>query len=223
MDAETSLAQESLAERAADALSEEILSGRLLPGQRVDLSHYAATWKVSITPLRDAVKNLESVGLVRVLPRRGVFVAELTVKELKDIFDVRTALECAAIRLATPRIPKAEARRALGLYTKARDAASDAERRRLLPQIDLLIHTLGQEYCGNVRLQKLMDGMRDLIRLSQRTITAKLDEPFTTTLPEHIAICEAVCEGDAELAAERMHLHLENTFARIAEFLKARG
>ena len=222
MDNGVSLAQESLAEKAADALSEEILSGRLMPGQRVDLNHYSAIWKVSMTPLRDATKSLESVGLVRVLPRRGVFVAELTLKELKNIFDVRIALECMAIQLATPRIPKAEARRILALYVKARDAATDAERRRILPQIDLLIHTSAQNYCDNVRLQKMIDDMRDLIKWSQRTITANLNEPYTTPLPEHIAICEAVVQGDGERAAARMRRHIENTFARIAEFLKTR-
>ena len=219
MDAINPLAQDSLAAKAADALSEEILSGRLTPGQRVDLGRYAATWNVSITPLRDAAKQLEAVGLVHVLPRRGVFVTELDAKELKDIFDVRIALECTAIRLATPSIPKREAERALRLYCMARDTTSDAERKELLPKIDLLIHTLGQEYCGNPRLQKLMDGMRDLIKWSQRTIIAKLNEPFLATLPEHIAICAAVCRRDADQAAALMQEHLENTFSRIQEFL----
>src|ERR1700678_1590884 len=88
-----SLTQDSLAQKVAEALSEQIVSGRLLPRQRVDLSHYAALWNVSVTPLRDAGKHLESLGLIKVLPRRGVFVADLGAKEVKDIFDVRIALE----------------------------------------------------------------------------------------------------------------------------------
>ncbi len=214
------LSQESLSTKVAEALSEQILSGQLQPGQRIDLSHFAAKWNVSITPLRDAARHLEALGLINVMPRRGVFVAELSAKELKEIFDVRIALEPAAIRLATPRIPRQQADRALRLYTAARDSKSESERNRSLPKVDMLIHNLGYDYCGNPRLQKLMDGMRDLVKWSQRTIILNLNEPFITTLPEHIAICEAVCDRDADRAAAAMQDHLSCTLKRIQSFLE---
>jgi DNA-binding GntR family transcriptional regulator len=214
-----SLAQDSLATKVAEALSQQIVSGQLTPGQRVDLNHYATLWNVSVTPLRDAAKHLESLGLIKVLPRRGVFVAELSAKEVKDIFDVRIALETVAVRLATLRIPMDKAERTLKLYVSARDTNSDAERKHLLPKVDMLIHGLAEEYCDNPRLQKMMEGLRDLIRLCQRTIIARLNEPYMTTLPEHIAICEAVCVRDPERAAAAMSEHLTNTLARIQIFL----
>ncbi|MBN8994300.1 MAG: GntR family transcriptional regulator [Rhizobiales bacterium] len=214
------LAQETLSRRVTDALSDQILSGKLVPGQRVDLGYYATKWDVSVTPVRDAARQLEALGFLKVLPRRGVFVTELSAKEVKDIFDVRTSLETTAVRLATPRIPRAEADRALALYRSAGDAPAGRKRARLLPQVDLLIHTLAVQYCDNPRLQKMMEGMRDLVKWCQRTIILKLDEPFMTTLPEHIAICEAVCAGDAERAAEAMQAHLNNTSERIQAFLR---
>jgi DNA-binding GntR family transcriptional regulator len=194
------------------------LSGKLIPGQRVDLGYYAGKWEVSITPLRDAAKKLESLGFLELLPRRGVFVAELSAKEVKDIFDLRTALETTAVRLATPRIPKAEADEALSLYTGAGEAPAGKQRIRLLPRVDLLIHTLALTHCDNPRLQKMMEGMRDLVKWRQRTIILKLDEPFITTLPAHIAICEAVCARESERAD--MQTHLNNTSERIQKFLR---
>jgi DNA-binding GntR family transcriptional regulator len=214
-----SLAQDSLATKVAEVLNADILSGKLNPGQRVDLNHYSALLNVSITPLRDAAKYLESFGLIRVLPRRGVFVAELTAKDMKDIFDVRIALEGLAIRLATPRIPLEKIERALKLYKSVRDAASIDRRKRLLLKVDLLIHTLGLEYCGNPRLQKMMEGLRDLIKWCQRTIILRLEEPYMSTLPEHIAICEAVSARDPDRAAAAMTEHLSNTLVRIQKFL----
>lgn len=213
------IAQETLASRVVDALSAEILSGRLQPGHRVDLGHYATLWDVSITPVRDAAKQLESLGFLKVLPRRGVFVTELTAKEVKDIFDLRIALEGTAIRLATPRIPRAEAERALRLYLKAGETPPGKERERLLPKIDLLIHTLAWQHCDNPRLQRMIEGIGDLVKWCQKTIILKLNEPFLTTLPEHVAICEAVCAGDAERAAAAMHRHLSLTSERIQSFL----
>jgi DNA-binding GntR family transcriptional regulator len=214
-----SLAQESLAKKVAEALSEQIVSGRLSPGQRVDLSHYATLWNVSVTPLRDAAKHLESLGLIRVLARRGVFVADLGAKEVKDIFDVRIALETTAARLAATKIPADKAERALKLYCAARDTTSDTERKRLLPKVDLLIHRLAEQYCDNPRLQKLMEGLRDLVKWCQRTIILRLNEPYKATLPEHIAICEAVCARDPDRAAAAMNEHLTNTLARVQQFL----
>jgi len=215
------LIQETLAARGAKALTAEIVSGRLAPGARVDLAHYASRWHVSITPVRDAIKQLESLGFLQVQPRRGVFVAELTAKDVKDIFDVRTALETAAIKLATPLIPTEKISRALALYIQARNT-SGRSRARILPQVDLLIHTLALQYCDNPRLQATVANMTDLIKWCQRTFITHSAEPFSDTLPEHIAICEAVRDRDPERAAKAMQIHLTNTSIRIQHFLAAR-
>ena len=95
----------SLGEQVAEALKNEILSGRLAPKQRIDIGRYASDWNVSSTPMRDAVKQLEAAGLVEVSPRRGVYVSEIDRQELREIFELRTALESLAIRSATERIP----------------------------------------------------------------------------------------------------------------------
>lgn len=216
------LEQDSLSSKAASALSDEILSGRIGPGERIDLGRYAATWNVSVTPLRDAAKQLESIGLLRILPRRGIFVSELNLKGLRDIFDVRLALECVAVRLATPRIPMQEARYVLKLYTDARGCLSETERMRLLRENDRLVHVMVHNHCGNPRLQKILDGVRDLITFSQRTLIARGEEAYIEALPEHISICEAICARDPDRATAEMQQHLENSFLRIDAVWRSR-
>lgn len=218
-DGDFSLSQASLANLVMEALSQEILSGRLLPGERLDLRHYAARWKVSITPMRDAVKNLEALGFLTVLARRGVYVAQLSVKDVKDLFDVRVALEGEAVRLAAPRMPQDEAQQALALYRRAGEIEDAGERDRLLPEVDMLVHTLVMRYCDNARLKALMESMTAMVRWTQNTIIQNLDEPFRTTLPEHIAICQALCERDVDRAVAAMRAHLLNTSRRIEAFL----
>src|SRR6201995_5439710 len=85
-----------LSAQVENALKEQILSGKLLPGQRIDLQSLAKLWNVSPTPLRDAVRSLANQGLVAVSPRRGVFVAAVDKKALKEIVKLRIALECPA-------------------------------------------------------------------------------------------------------------------------------
>jgi len=213
----------SLSEQVENALKEEIISGRLAPGQRIDLNAFSLNWSISITPLRDAVKQLESVGLVEISPRRGVFVSRLDQQAIKEIFELRIALECMAIQLATHAVPIEEARNAKKLYSQAKSALRKEHRDELLPKIDMLIHNLGIKYCGNQLLVKMMEGLRDLIRWSQQTIIRNLNESYETTLPEHIRIAEAVCARDAAGAAEAMRVHLQNTYNRIVPFLNAQA
>jgi DNA-binding GntR family transcriptional regulator len=213
----------SLSDQAQNALKAEILSGQLEPGQRIDLNVYRRAWSISITPLRDAVRSLESAGLVEVSPRRGVFVAQLDRNALREIFELRIGLECIAVELATPLVPEAEARDVLNAYARARDSTNEDGRKRLLSEADPRIHELAVRHCGNGRLTAMIDSIRDLVLLSQRTIMLFLNEPLETTLPEHIAIAEAVCARDAGGANRAMHAHLSNTLRRVETFLEEQG
>lgn len=210
-----------LSAQAETALKEEIISGRLLPGQRIDLQSLAQSWKISPTPLRDAVRALDTQGLVEVSPRRGVFVAAVDRKALKEIFELRVALECAATELATPIVPLDEAKAALAAYRQARDAANDRERQKALSAIDNRIHDVVIRHCGNARLIRIMDGLRDHVRWSQQTVIARVKEPYEVTLPEHIRVADAICRRDVAAAVGAMREHLENTFRRIDEQLAA--
>lgn len=211
--------REPLAAQVRHALREEIISGQLKGNQRIDVNHYSKKWDISTTPIRDAFKQLEIEGLLRVSPRRGVYVTEVDWKELKEIYEVRIAIECTAIRLATANIPSERAESALKGYLRARDASGE-DRIDHLQAADFQIHELAMHYCGNERLQRLAESVHDLVRWSRQTLIQKLPRPYEDTLGEHIAICEAVCDGDGARAAERMQLHLENTLRRIREFLQ---
>jgi DNA-binding GntR family transcriptional regulator len=217
------LSQPSLAERVEEALKEEILSGRLAPAQRIDLNAYRESWSVSITPLRDAVKQLEVLGFVEVSPRRGVFVARIDGRALKQIFDLRIALECLAVGLATPAIPEQKLAEMREIYLQAQNAAHNKKRNELLRKTDSVVHNIVIEYCDNERLVNFMISLRDLIRWSQQTIIMNLNEPYETTLPEHMRIVDALCERDAEGAEKAMRLHLENSYKRVEAFLNERS
>ena len=211
-----------LSEQVEKALIAEILSGKVKPGQRIDLNAYRQLWSMSITPLRDAVRVLETAGLVEVSPRRGVFVSKLDGNSMKEIFEIRIALECMAVELATSRVPETEARDTLDAYLRARATKKGKSRKQLLDLVDLRIHDLCLKHCGNERLRRMMEGIRDLVILSQRTIVRMLNEPLETTLPEHIAIAEAVCARDAPRASRAMGAHLRSTLQRITTFLDSR-
>ena len=210
----------SLADQVRDALKDEIISGRLKPKNRIDLNEYAQKWSISPTPLRDALKNMETTGLVTIHPRRGVFVADLDEAGLTETFELRVAFEGMAIRLATRNIPDEIAREVLEKYRSA-GAAGGTERIARLREVDDAIHDIAFEYCNNKRLRKMIESVRDLIFWSKQTIIRNVPEPYDATLPEHLAICEALVGRDGDAAERAMRAHLENSLARIMEWLKA--
>lgn len=204
----------SLSEQVELALKEEIMGGRMLPGQRINIGDFQTAWKVSSTPFRDALRSLEIQGFVTVEARKGAYVAPLDEQSVSEIFDLRIALECMAIERATPVVPEAEAQLVLNVYLAA-DAGGKAGDATPIAQADRLVHELARVHCRNVRLQKALLSHNELIRWAQRMIVRKQSGAYLLALPEHIAIMRAVCARDPQAAAVAMRIHLENSRERL--------
>ena len=91
-----------------NTLRQAILRGELQPGERLLEIHLANKLGVSRTPIREAIRKLELEGLVLMIPRRGAVVAEITEKSLRDVLEVRRALEELAVKLACQKIKPEE-------------------------------------------------------------------------------------------------------------------
>jgi DNA-binding GntR family transcriptional regulator len=205
----------SLSEQVELALKEEIMGGRMRPGQRINVGDFQAAWNVSSTPFRDALRSLEIQGFVTVEARKGVYVAPLDVQAVNEIFDLRIALECMAVERATPAVPQEEAQRVRTAYVEADEACRRGDP-SLIEQTDRKVHELAHVYCGNARLQKALSSHMELIRWAQRMIVRKLSHAYELALPEHIDIMDAVCARDAEAASRAMRRHLENSRERLS-------
>lgn len=208
----------SLSEQVEDALRQEITEGRVLPGQRVSISNYQGTWNVSSTPFRDAIRSLEMQGFVKVEPRKGVFVAPMNLETINEIFDLRIALECMAVELATSLVPEETAEHVRQSYLELKTLLADDTNPELGAR-DRLVHDLAREHCGNRRLQRLLVGQMDLFRWAQNTIILNLPRSYEIALPEHIEIMDAVCERNAGKASAAMRSHLEQSRERLRERL----
>ena len=85
-------------------LRRSIIMGHHRPGERLDIEELAARFETSVTPVRDALQMLGQEGLVSIRPRSGYFVASMTVKQLRDLLDLRKILELSAVEQAAARI-----------------------------------------------------------------------------------------------------------------------
>jgi len=89
-------------------LRRSIIMGRRQPGERLDVEELALQFDTSVTPVRDALQMLNQEGLVMIRPRSGYFVARMTLKELRDMLDLRKVLELAAVERAALRVTESE-------------------------------------------------------------------------------------------------------------------
>ena len=97
-----------LREVVCETLREAIISGVLRPGERLMEIQLAEELGVSRTPVREAIRKLELEGFVIMIPRRGTYVADLSIKDINEVFEVRSALDSLANGLAAERITEEE-------------------------------------------------------------------------------------------------------------------
>ncbi len=114
----------TITEEVLGRLRELLLQGVLKPGTRIDQAELAASFGVSTVPVREALLRLQSAGLVEVIPHRGVFVAEVSVEELLDIYTTRELLEEQAARLAAANLTESAVGQLEQLANRMQTAAS---------------------------------------------------------------------------------------------------
>src|ERR671937_1247574 len=102
----------TMAEAALDELREAIVLGELVPGTPLRLEDLAASLGMSISPIREAVRQLEALGLAEHVPHHGAKVVAIDVEELRDLFQVRLAVETMAVRRAAERFADPDPERA---------------------------------------------------------------------------------------------------------------
>jgi DNA-binding GntR family transcriptional regulator len=195
------------------ALKDEIMSGALAPGQKLDVDELARRWAVSTTPIRDAVRRLDVAGFVTVVPRRGVYVAAPNLAGFKEVFDLRIALECLAIRSAAPNLPAEELDQVIAQCQAALATRQATGDQAALIRSDQLVHDLFLRHCGNAKLVEIMDGLSDLIKWA-RTIITQDPSTYDTAGEEHLQVLQALKDGRIEAAEAAMRTHLENSFER---------
>lgn len=203
-----------------NTLRRAILRGELKPGERLMEIQLANKLGVSRTPIREAIRKLELEGLVLMIPRKGAEVAEITEKNLRDVLEVRCALEELAVQLACDRIDKEEVS---GLHAAAdhfRDVL-DSDDITLIAQADEAFHDVIFTATDNGRLIQLLNNLREQM-YRYRIEYLKKKECYSQLLAEHKAIIEAIESHDKGKATEITGQHINNQADTVVGTLRHR-
>jgi DNA-binding GntR family transcriptional regulator len=214
------LARKALYEDVAELLRQRIYAHELAPGTWVDEQALAASFGISRTPMREALKVLAAEGLVRLEPRRGCYVAELSERDLDEIFPVMALLEGRVAFEAAGKASDAELARLGALHDalEAHAAANDADR---FFEANQAFHAALQEISGNRWLKQTIEDARKLLKLTRRD-SLNLEGRLKQSLAEHRAILKALRARDPDAAGRAMHDHLLSGRAALAKLLVQR-
>jgi DNA-binding GntR family transcriptional regulator len=206
---------DSLAKMAYEAIRQSILSGQWKIGELYNEKAIAADLGISRTPVREALLELASQDLIIFLPRRGLMVNRFTRRDVDEIFELRKAIELAAVEkitLASPPFDLFEIEESL---LKQRKSAREKDYLAFM-EADRLFHTSFSELTNNRRLIAILENIRDMIHVMGAKALA-LEGRALEVIEEHQAIFEAVRSGNAEKARNAMAYHLDLSKGAVVE------
>lgn len=205
----------TLADFAYEYIKERILDQRYPLGSRLREDLIAQEIGISRTPVREAINRLSVVGLVRNVPRSGVFVTELTAEEILDLIDLREALETLAIRRATSRITDQQLDDLAENLQEYEKAIMKADFSRCL-SLDRSFHEMIGKASNMLKLPQYLDELSDLIQIT-RALDCRDQETLKRALDEHKSILGALENRDEEASVIALRYHLARVRSRFLQ------
>ncbi|MDI6871422.1 MAG: GntR family transcriptional regulator [Bacillota bacterium] len=196
----------SLKERAYRTLKRMILTGELRGGSQVVEAELSKKLKISRTPIRESILQLEHEGLLRVVPYKGIFVAEMSLNDMKDLLQLRFWLERFAVQEAVSLITDADLTDMKSLVDQQEQAFREGDLYQFM-ELDRQFHLRIAQVVGNARLLRILDNLRDqLVACGLRGLQKR--ERIAEVLTEHREVIRGLELRDGGAATAAMDQHL---------------
>lgn len=208
-----------LGEIVFETLREAIISGHLRPGERLMELQLAEEMGVSRTPVREAIRKLELEGFLVMMPRKGAYVAGVSLKDINDVFEIRAALDSLAAGLAAERITKEELNHLEHALVTGTESVGQNDLDSIV-STDTDFHDIIYQASRNQRLIQFVNNLREQI---QRFRTTSLAFPgrMQIAFDEHRKLVDAIAAGDVDSARSLAQEHIENAENIMMEALEA--
>ncbi|GHV64796.1 GntR family transcriptional regulator [Spirochaetia bacterium] len=190
----------TLSERIFEQLKDNILTGVYQPGNRMLYKQLAADFKVSMTPVREALLKLEQEGIVKTIPRKGVYIIKLTDQDVIEYTKIRFSMEALAIdSICENRSPPEEIRRLEHINRELEDAIKNREPVPCMTR-DMEFHQTIVEICGNKRLFELIKQLPLTNFFANRGNQNRMIEIGANIIKQHSGIVNNLYEYNPEAA-----------------------
>ena len=182
-------------------LRNAIVSGDFMPNERLIEDDLATRFNTSRTPIREAMRNLATVGLVKIVPNKGAMVVDINIDEIKEIYQIRSNLEGLAVKLATKNIPEDVFVDLENMISKMEQAIYDGNRSDF-EKWNTNFHLTIYSYSNNKLLYSMIRDLLDKSILFRRSAWISLNR-IDAVMKAHIDLLNAIKERD-EIKAQKI-------------------
>ena len=199
-------------DRVYEAMKDEIITMQLPPGSLISELLLAKRYQTSRTPVREACQLLQKDGLLEAVPHKGFFVAEITMKQVQDIYQLRVVLEGSCSRIAAEKITRTELQELEALARPITFTASNQQSFRRSSELNHRFHLRIAEITGNEEMLRILSNILDKITRAQYLEAKKA--PMIVG-PEHEEIVRAIKGRDPDRAEKAMVGHIQSSLDRL--------
>jgi DNA-binding GntR family transcriptional regulator len=189
-----------------EQLRTAILSGQLKPGDHILEADLARQFGVSITPIREALRELESARLVVSQPHRGTIVRQLTKQDIREMYTLRAHLECLAVKLALPNLSGEDFAQLERLIDEMADLARQDKSRQMV-DVDVSFHEYLCVKSGHQLLRETWAGINPS-NWTMLSVTRLADRGPLYIAERHYPLLSVLREGDSARAEEAISRHI---------------
>lgn len=208
-----SVSRSVLAEQVKDRLLQDILAGTYPPDSRIVETRVARELGTSQAPVREALRGLEALGVVEILPFRGARVRRPSTAELLEAYEVRAELECLAARLGVPGMTDADLAEIEALHTAMQGAAAAGDRHEVAVR-DAAFHARVLRLSGNATLERVWRSLEPFSRTYITLIAPGADARWTADL--HPPILAALQDRDVDEVQAALRGHFRTASEHLA-------
>jgi GntR family transcriptional regulator, rspAB operon transcriptional repressor len=219
------ITRSNLGESVYRLLWDRILDRRLHPGEKISDVRLSDELGVSRTPVREALNRLVQDGIIKSEPNRGFYVASFSAKDIEEIYDLRAALESAALHVSGPRLTPEFLHGALDdlvrveqQYLAAKTEQEMADAAAAFLECDREFHRAFVERAGNNRLTAMVEGLWAQIAVFQKAGTYRRDWT-EMAIAHHREIIAALLDGDVDRGVAALRNHIEMVKRRVLDDL----
>jgi DNA-binding GntR family transcriptional regulator len=202
-------AYKPLREVVSETLRQAIKDGILKPGERLMEIQLADELGVSRTPIREAIRRLELEGFVVMVPRRGTYVADISLKDIAQVFEIRGALEELAAGLAAERITDEELETLERMMVEINEYIEQGAFDKIV-DTDVRFHDVLYHASRNTRLVDILNNLREQM-LRFRSISMHYPGRLAATWEEHRQMVESIANHNSTMARRVAKKHMENS------------
>lgn len=210
----------SLGSKIFVLLRDRILNENYKCGDKLNELTLAKELKISRTPIREALKQLELEGLVESIPNKGVYVKGFSPRDIDDMFEIRLSLEGLAVSLAIDRMDEVhlakikEVFELMEFYTAKND-------HNKVSDFNILFHESIYQATQSTYFEQLLKDIHYYVSVTSRH-SIERPERLDSALEEHRAILDAIINGDKEEASERIRRHIRKTQMLVRKYYATR-